>query len=438
MAIGNGSSREAANLEILLVNPPIPNFFEAPYPPLGLAYIAAVLEDNGYSVRIVDMPILGLEISDVRRICTKYCPDIVGISSMTLNYPMAVKIAEVAKEACPSSLVCYGGSHASFADLEVFDECQAIDVVVRGEGEYTTLELLRAVQRRRGLSCIAGISFRDRNKGIVRNEERPLVKDLDILPFPARHRLPMMQYRKISDKTSIISSRGCVYECSFCQTSAFWGHTIRQRSAISVVDEIEAIQRDYDFANFAFVDDLFLLDKRSLDLFEEIHRRRLKTNWTCCSRVDSVSRGSLKAASRSGCIGITFGIESGVQKTLNGINKKITIEQVKNAVSWCKEFGIELKLNFIFGLPYETKTDMEATRRLINDLNPEYVTISTLKLLPGTDLAVNPDKYRLKVAMNEWGSTIETADLQVDDVYQELELCTADLKRKGITKLDGW
>jgi len=205
-----------------------------------------------------------------------------------------------------------------------------------------------------------------------------------------------------------------------------------------VINEIETIQKNYDFATFAFVDDLFLFNERSLDMFEEIKRRRLKINWTCSSRVDLTSRESLKAASRSGCIGITFGVESGVQKTLDVINKKITIKQIKNVVSWCKELQIKVKLNFIFGLPYETKTDMEATRRLMNELNPEYVTISSLKLLPGTDLATDPAKYELKVAMKAWGGTIETANLPVEDVYEEIELCTADLRRKGIEKLAGW
>lgn len=438
MAIGNSSSTVIHSPKILLVNPPIPNFFEAPYPPLGLAYIAAILERNGYSVEIVDMPILGLEISDIRKICIRYCPDIVGITSMTANHPMAARIAEVAKEAYPDSLVCYGGSHASFVDLEVLNQCKAIDVVVRGEGEYTTLELLRAVQKHQEFSRIEGITFRDKNKHIIRNRERPLIDNLDILPLPARHLLPMMQYRRISDKTSVISSRGCTYKCSFCQTSTFWRHTIRQRSATSVINEIETIQDDYDFNTFAFVDDLFLFDKRSFDMFEEIKNRRMKISWICSSRVDLASRESLKAASHSGCTRITFGIESGVQKTLNAINKKITIERVKSVVSWCKGFGIDVKLNFIFGLPYETKADMELTRRLINELDPEYVTISTLKLLPGTDLSINPDKYGLEVAMKEWGSTINPKDTPIEDIYRELELCTADLRSKGIEKLDGW
>lgn len=438
MAIGNNSSSATCNPKILLVNPPTANFFEAPYPPLGLAYITAVLEDNGYHVDIMDMPILGLEISDVRKVFTDYCPDIVGITSMTSNYPVALKIAEVAKEVFPRSLVCYGGPHASFADCEVLNESQAIDVVVRGEGEFAVLELARAFRKRHGFSHILGVTFRHRNSSIVRNGERPLIEDLDILPLPARHRLPMAQYRKISDKTSIISSRGCIHQCSFCQTSALWHHTIRQRSAVSVIEEIEAIKESYDFTAFAFVDDLFLFDKRSLDIFDEIKKRGLKINWTCSSRVDLASRESLRAASDSGCIGITFGIESGVQKTLDTIQKKITIGQVKNVVSLCREFNIEVKLNFIFGLPYETKTDIETTRQFINELNPENVTISSLILLPGTDLAINPDKYGLKIAMKEWGSTVETSCLSVEGIYQELESCAVDLKKKGIRKRAGW
>jgi len=383
------------------------------------------------------MPISRLQIGNVAELCSLYDPLIIGITSTTANYHEAMQLAEVVKQVCPESMICYGGPHTTFAGEKVLEECDAFDVVVRGEGEYTTLELLECIHNCSPISRVAGITYR---KGTItlRNKNRDLARNLDVFPLPARHLLPMRQYRKISERTSIITSRGCLFGCCFCATSCFWRHTYRRRSAESVSEEAQLIRRNYGFSILTFVDDLFLLDERTMKIFEHLRKDQVEVKWSCSTRIDLVSRASLRAASKAGCIGITFGMESGVQATLDALKKGITIEHARRVVAWCKEFSIRVKLNFIFGLPEEDKRDFESTKRLIEELNPDFVTVSGIQLLPGTDLTLQQLEQQRSSDADRFNNAVEKLSLSREDIDKELEACYAELSRKGIKRLNGW
>lgn len=386
--------------DVLLISPPLPNFDETPYPPLGLAYVAAMLEKGHFKVRILDMPILGARLESIKRYIKTCRPSIVGIGCLAANYQQALKIAKVAKTKKQPPLVVMGGPHATFVDQTILQECDDVDLIVRGEGELTMLEVAEAHNNGSEFENILGITFKKRDKTIVQNKDRRLSTDIDELPLPARHLLPMNKYKKDTEWTTIISSRGCSYRCIFCAASAMWQHTLRLRKTSNVIDETKHVMERYEFNKFAFIDDFFILDGRGLDLIERLEE--LHVRWSCSTRVDSVSKDILKRMRESGCERITFGLESAVNRVLDGLHKGTNLDQVRNAVKWAKECGIEVKLNFMFGLPGETLDDMRRTLGVVKELHPSAVTFGSLIPYPGANVVKHANKYGIKWSNDEW------------------------------------
>ena len=215
-------------MKVVLISPPdfgskYREFLGMVVPPLGLAYIAAVLEKHGYRVSIVDAPALNLTLKEIGEIVRREKPDVVGVQALTPSIYSAYSVARVVKKVSPKTVVVMGGYHPTFADTETLRECREVDICVRGEGEYTMLDIVETLENNGDLSGVLGITFKDKSGRIVRNPDRPLVRNLDELPFPARHLLPMDKYRVFGLKipaTTIVCSRGCPMKCSFCASSA--------------------------------------------------------------------------------------------------------------------------------------------------------------------------------------------------------------------------
>ncbi|MEM1674771.1 MAG: cobalamin-dependent protein [Candidatus Bathyarchaeia archaeon] len=229
-------------MRVTLINPPSQNVellnIGIKAPPLGLAYLASVLEKNGCEVKIIDALALGLSLSQVRGALNMDQPDIIGITASTPMIYDAYNVARVAKEVCPNSTVVLGGPHPTFLPMETLKECPSADIVCIGEGEETMVELTEAIRRKADLSRVRGIAFRTSDGKIVKTEPRPLIKDLDSLPFPAWHLLPMDKYTVLGKKTVIchvMSSRGCPFHCIFCSSSRIFGRKHRARSAKNVL-----------------------------------------------------------------------------------------------------------------------------------------------------------------------------------------------------------
>jgi anaerobic magnesium-protoporphyrin IX monomethyl ester cyclase len=360
------------------------------YPPLGLAYLAAVLERDGHQVRVFDFgldPDTPLE-DDVRRTCA-FDPHIVGITTMTSVYHSALETATLLKAYLGRPIVI-GGPHPTVYPNRVLAESPVIDYVVRGEGEETTRDLVHALDGgNRDLGMINGLTYRFRGE-IVSNPDRALISDLDGLPFPARHLFDLERYGLCTPEgqpmATILSSRGCPYNCSYC-FKGIVGRTYRQRSPGNIIAELRQVIDQYGIRNFYFIDDLFTIDLRRLNvLMEQVIAEELHIRWQCLGRVDRVNAEILRKMYAAGCRRIHYGIESGNQEVLDRIGKGIQLEQIRQAVHWTQEAGIEAKGYFMLGLPGDTEETMEQTIDLAADLNLDEAMFSLTTPFPGTRL----------------------------------------------------
>jgi anaerobic magnesium-protoporphyrin IX monomethyl ester cyclase len=381
-------------MKIILINPPALkvescSLLGITVPPLGLAYLAAVLEKEGHLVKIIDAPVLKASLHQVERELECNQPGMIGVTSTTPTIYEALSVIKVAKKVCPNAVTVLGGPHASFLASETLKGCRELDVTCRGEGEKTILELVRAVEQKESLSNVKGIVFRS-GENIIETMPQPWIKDLDSLPFPARHLLPMDKYTILGKKSTIgniISSRGCPFYCTFCESSLLFGRMFRARSPKNVVDEMKQLINEYHPKTIEFSDDLFTLNmKRTETICDEIRRRGLDIPWACSSRVDTVSRSLLRKMKKAGCILIYYGVESGSQRVLNLMRKHIKIEQIIKAIKWTKEVGIEILASFIIGFPGETREDMQKTIAFAKRLDVDYAQFSFATPYPGTEL----------------------------------------------------
>lgn len=368
-------------------------------PPLGLAYIAAVLEQAGHKVKIVDSPTHRLTLRDWMDEVKSFDPDVVGVSIMTPMAPKGYLAAKELKREMPDVVLVAGGSHPTYMYDETLDA--GYDFVVRGEGEYTMLELANTLESRgkdyETLKQVKGLAFREGNRTVV-TPDRPLIDNLDTLPWPARHLLDMDKYTLFNKPIRIahvMASRGCPYGCIYCITSYYWGRRYRYRSAKNVVDEIEFLVNKYGTKTIVFTDDEFTANWRFVREFvAELRSRGLDIDFSCGARVDHVNKDIMKLLYDNGCKALYFGVESASQETLNRIGKKITVEQAKRVFQWKKELGGFATGSFILGFPWETIDDMKATANLAVQLNPDYAQFTALTPYPGTplwDFAVKHD-----------------------------------------------
>lgn len=350
-------------MKTLLINPATPrishNIGAMAAFPLGLAYIAAMLERQ-HEVQVIDEEVSGpLKLSGPR-------PDVVGITANSLAFQRAMDIALMVKARDRRIIVVVGGGHANvWPDYPLKYEC--CDIVVHGEGEITAAELWARLEKGAPYDDMPGIAYRNRGNEIVVNPARALIDDLDTLPFPARHLFPISRYRQDSHLSarpvfSAGTSRGCPFSCRFCSHNVVFGRRYRARSPKNVVDEIEEIIAVQHAKAVYFRDDTFTVDKqRVLGICEEIRRRRLDFVWECESRVDTIDEEMIVAMKAAGCEVIWCGLESGSQRILDSLGKGITLEQVKETYGLLHKHGIRTRAMFMIGIPGETMADIETT-----------------------------------------------------------------------------
>jgi anaerobic magnesium-protoporphyrin IX monomethyl ester cyclase len=386
-------------MRVAIVAPPYP-LEEAPAPPLGVTYVAAAFERAGAEVRIFDYIVSAYTPEKLRAQLDEFQPDVVGSTSVTLNFPGAAEIVTTAKRHCPSLITMMGGPHVSFAAAKTLTAYTGIDLIVRGEGERTIAELMAEKMNPSAWEKIRGLTFR-RNGGIVTTEPQPFIEDLDNLPLPARHLLPLSRYQALGYSISIITSRGCPYSCIFCLGRRMVGNRVRLRSASCVVDEIEHIL-SYGIDRINIADDLFVSHSgRVKEVCDEILRRGLRFTWSAFARVNTVDRETLKLMREAGCDSVSFGVETGNSALLKLIRKGITREQVREAVSLCRETGIIAHTSFIVGLPGETPETLKETREFAASLGSLY-GYHFLAPFPGTTVREEVEKYDLEILTDDW------------------------------------
>jgi magnesium-protoporphyrin IX monomethyl ester (oxidative) cyclase len=318
-------------------------------------------------------------------------PDIIGVTSTTPTIYKAYNLVEAIKREFSDIPVVMGGQHTTFMYEEALSK--GVDIVVLGEGESTANELVDTIDKDgldpSSLKKVKGIAFRDGGEIIVTGR-RELIEDLDSLPYPARHLLPMERYTLFEKPIKVIhliASRGCPYGCIFCSTSHFWGKRVRFRSPQNVAEEIEEAVYKYHTNLLVFADDELTLSKRFIyGLIDELKERKLDVTFSCGSRVDHVDRDLLSTLYKNGCSLIYFGVESGSQETLDKIGKKIRLEQAEKAFRLVKELKGNAMGTFVIGFPWEDVDDMKRTVRFAVKLDPNYAQFTVATPYPGTVL----------------------------------------------------
>lgn len=387
-------------MRVALIATPYP-LEEAPSPPLGLSYAAAACEAAGAEVRIFDFIVSRYTPEKLSCLLDSYRPDVVGVGCVTMNYPQAERIVKDAKRLLPSAVTMMGGPHVSFDIEGTFASCPELDIIVRGEGERTLMELVPLVKDRQAWHTIRGIAFVEDGR-VVLTEPRELIEDLDSLPLPARHLLPVSRYLALGYPVSIITSRGCPNRCIFCLGRRMVGFKGRYRNPGLVVDEIENIL-SMGFSRINVADDLFTANRdRVRTLCEEILRRGVNFGWSAFARVNTVDLETLKIMRRAGCDCISFGIESGNPDMLKRIRKGITLDQARQAVAWCKEADILPHASFMVGLPGETRQTLEDTHRFASELSIAY-GYHFFAPFPGTTVREELASYDIEILTNDWG-----------------------------------
>ncbi|MFX1293283.1 MAG: B12-binding domain-containing radical SAM protein [Promethearchaeota archaeon] len=421
-------------MKILLINPsghvskykkhPVINFTAIP---LGLAYIAAMLEEDGHIVKALDAACFQIPPEKSQKWIKKYNPDLVGIQAFTSSVNYAVDYANAVKEAVPNAKVMLGGPHPTFMPEQTLNYSKSIDFCLRGEGEYTSVHLVNALEKGTSLKDIKGLSFRY-NGSIYHNPNAPLIEDLDAIPFPARHLFPTQHYRFFGSRfkgASFVSSRGCPYRCSFCSEAALFRHRWRPRRAINVVDEIEYIESKWKKSIIGFMDDCFALNKRRVwEICDEMKKRKIDVPWGCAMRVDLVDFNMLNKMARHGCGMIYFGVESGEQQILNSIKKGTSVKQIRNAFKWCRKLGIDTIASLAFGFPGETKRSVLKTLDFVISLKPSFVVFASATPYPGTPFFDEALKNGwIKEIPQDWSKFT-----LVDPILELTELSKEDLK----------
>jgi len=376
-------------IRVVLVNPPYPKGAHQ-HPaliPLSLGYLGAVCEREGHDVHVIDCQAERLDFEGFQRRLRDAEPDVVGITSATLTYNSALKIARIAKETFPNCQTVMGGCHATFWDVNALKESPYVDIIVRNEGELTFLELLDKIEANQELNDVRGITYRQNGK-ILKNEDRPYIEDLDSLPYPAHHLLKLNQYLKYGKLIiPIMTSRGCIYWCDFCCAVRMFGRKYRMRDPIKVVDEIEYMHRTFRTDQFTFYDDAFSVNfDRVEKICDEIIKRGLDIKWDCETRVDMVNKGLLKKMKRAGCIAVWFGVESGSQMILDKMHKRIRIEQTRKAFKIAQQIGLITVASVILGFPGETEETLWETINFVMSLDPHDVGYYIATPYPGTPL----------------------------------------------------
>lgn len=353
-------------------------------PPLGLAYIASTLEKAGHNVKILDTIALNLSSVEIRNYMCEFQPDIVGITVMSATLFGALEFARMAKEV--RAITIMGGPHLSIYPKETLDY-PYLDYGINGEGEFAMLELLNALEGKKDLASIRGLIYKKNNEVYV--NEPVIVEDIDSLPFPAYHLLPMNKYDSIISLypvSTMISSRGCPYQCNFCFKQPS-DKKIRFRSPRNVVDEMEYLVKKYKIREIMFYDDVFTLHRpHVVGICEEILTRNLHVKWETPTRVNHLDGELLKLMRRSGCIRLRYGIESGNETVLKMMNKKIDLRQTKEAFKWTRTAGIEIFAYFMIGYAYETETTVKQTINFAIELNPDLAMFTVVTPYPGTPL----------------------------------------------------
>jgi len=404
-------------------------------PPLGLAYIAAVLEANNYTVRIMDMNTTTGEGLEFETLITAYNPKIVGFTCLTPFYDEVIRLANLIKFWTNATIVV-GGAHATAEPNGLLAQ-GTIDYIVTGEGEQTMLDLVNSIAKNSPIGLVNGILYKDR--GIVyKTPNRAYIQDLDNIPMPARHLLanPAYSSPQLPNKrvTSIITARGCPYQCIFCDYRFLMGPKLRRMSPGMVMREIKHCIKGYGANHISFRDSTFTIDEPWVkELCGLITLSDVKFTWDCNGRANLITMPMIQAMKEAGCTLISYGIESGNQAILDRANKRNTLGDIRYAIELTKKVGIETTGYYILGLPGDTIATMQDTVNFAIELNTDYTQFSLATPFPGTPMynyALENNLLRDNLSWKDF-SPIGKSIMRTEEVdFERLEFALKQAYRK--------
>lgn len=384
-------------MNITLIRPSVIHrevaFSHTPTPPLGLAYIAAVLLKEGHDVQVIDAAIegffdvepfkfgthiFGLNIENmVKHIRPDV--DVIGFSFMFTNsWYLDREVVAATRERFPNAIIIGGGEHATSVPEYCFNTAPALDYIVMGEGEATMAELVHAIKTGEPVNEIGRIAFRENGKVVINNQNKKIkrINDLDEIPWPAWELFPLDKYFEYKvtygvyrgNSLPLLVSRGCPYECTFCSSPQMWGRKYNLRSVQDVVDEMELYYEKYQVTNFDFFDLTAIIQKKwIIDLCNEILQRKLEITYQipAGTRAEAIDYEVAQKLHQSGCKNITYAPESGSQRVLKDIKKKVNLTHIYKSIKYSHKAGMNIKLNIIVGFPEETHWDVWKTNWLL-------------------------------------------------------------------------
>ncbi|MFX1402789.1 MAG: B12-binding domain-containing radical SAM protein [Promethearchaeota archaeon] len=397
------------------------------YPPLGMCYVSAVLKKENYDVEIIDQAAMGLSLPEITKWIKKKDPDVLGFSTLTASGSgiSAAKTSKEVKEWNPNVKIVFGNRHATVNDYRILNKYPYVDICVGDEGEYTFLELIRAFEKNKVLKNVEGITYRD-NGHIIRNKKRNLIKNLDALPFPDRKSLNFNYKGTYANLefapegfTSMVSSRGCPYQCSFCYGSRSSG--FRTRSVENIIEEVLYLESE-GFSYVNFVDDNFTFSKkRVIKLCQLIRKNKIEMNWVCEGRVNQVSDQMLREMQRANFRIMCFGVESANQRILDYYNKGITPQQSILAIKKARKAKIPYLLgSFIVGAPNETYEEIYKTLKFPQKLNIDFPLFNLLGTMPGTDIWDEMVRKNILDEEKYWEEGVHISDIDPNGVQTEV------------------
>lgn len=452
------------NTDVLLINPidntAVKNGLGLNVPPLNLMYLAGTLEEESFSVKIFDDDLYQEGSEKITDIVSKIDPLVVGVTATTATIKESLEYIRNIKETLPNLLTVIGGPHSTFLPVETLNDEPNLDVVTIGEADRTLIEIADKYSVDENIekfSNIRGIAYRDsfdKNPNISKDylkdanhskrksyggkvritQLRPLIEDLDSLPFPARHLIPFKSYKLSDQAGGMITSRGCPYSCNYCSSSLIMGKKFRTRSPENVVDELEELVDKYGLTDVAFLDDIFMLNKkRAVLIADEIRARNIDVGFVASSRVNTVDKSLLESLKNVGMKTLYCGVESGSQRVLDLMKKGITLQQARDAFKTAKDVGVDIIGSFILGYPGETAKEMDETINFSIELDPDYSQYSILTPFPGTPIHSQLDHGNL-LSTNDWDdytvlkSVINYEKLGLSKRLVEMKLAKAYLK----------
>lgn len=390
---------ELATCDICLINPPwftkittIWNEIKPTLPPLGLLSIAAYLESNGLSVKIIDVNAEKLSVGQLEEKIINLKPKIVGITVVTATALQSNLIARSVKKINPAITVVFGGIHAE----TLSDEClrnKSVDIVVRGDGEVTFYNLCKAILNNLPFKELAGISFRSSKQEktiIIRNKNSEFIKNLDLLPSPAYHLIDFKNYRPASGAylnlpaINMLMTRGCPGKCSFCNCA---NTPVRTRNAKLIVEEVLILKDIYSIKELQFYDNTFTVDRANVLKFCALmQEKKANMGWSAFTRTDCIDKILAKEMKKAGCHQIMLGLESAETDVLKKANKPLKERQTEEAVKILQDLGIEARCAFVYGCEGETKKSMKKTLDFALKLKPDLAIFNIATPYPGTQL----------------------------------------------------